>query len=330
MAHKNIDEKVWLDNAKTIKQFIDQRHIYEQLCDEIAFVLKFAMEESDLEYSAISKRSKTLNSFLEKITRKKYKDPFSEITDFAGVRLVFLYNSDFDKIEKIVKDNFKIIEKVDKLNDKGVDKFGYGAIHYIVQLNKNHAGARYDNLVDKNCEIQIRTVLQDAWSIIDHHLVYKNTSSVPKELRRKLNSLAGLFETADDQFNQLREMRETYIKNVDKSKSSPDEFLNTELNLDSFKQYISWKFPKLPLETFDDQSSIAFKELINAVDLSKLLDLDNLVNKGIKKFEQKQPKFDDHPNFHSSSVATIISVGLTNKKLMSKMGIPNDWKELLE
>jgi ppGpp synthetase/RelA/SpoT-type nucleotidyltranferase len=61
---------------------------------------------------------------------------------------------------------------------------------------------RYDDLKKLVCEIQVRTVLQDAWAIIDHHLSYKQESDVPKILRRKLNSLAGLVETAHDQFDQ--------------------------------------------------------------------------------------------------------------------------------
>jgi ppGpp synthetase/RelA/SpoT-type nucleotidyltranferase len=264
---------------------------------------------------------------LEKIVRKDYENPFNEITDFAGVRLVFLYNSDFEKIEKVIEENFKIKEKVDKLNDKGVDKFGYGAIHYIVQLSKKHSGARYDNLKNLNCEIQVRTVLQDAWSIIDHHLVYKNESSIPKQLRRKLNSLAGLFDTADDQFNQLRIERESYIEKVEKSISSPRQFLNEDLNIDSFRQYIAWKFPQLPIETFDGQYEIVYSGIKDISELNKLSDLDRLVEKGMTKFIEIKPKFKDEPNFHSSSVAALIAVSLVDNRFDETMLIPKGWLE---
>jgi len=322
---QRIDDKTWVDNAITAKKFIDQRSDYEQLGQEVAYILESAVEKSRIEYSAITTRAKTLKSFLEKILRKEYKDPFKEITDFAGVRLVFLYNSDFDKIEKIISSNFKVIEKVDKLNDKGVDKFGYGAIHYIVQLSKKHSGARYDNLKSLNCEIQVRTVLQDAWSIIDHHLVYKNESAVPKKLRRKLNSLAGLFETADDQFNQLRIERESYIEMVADAQSKPQQFLNEELNIDSFRQYTEWKFPKLKIETFEGQSEIAFGELMKLTGFKKLSDLDKIVEQGKSKFMEIGEELKDEENFNSSSVAVLMCIAIVDKKTREIMFLPEKW-----
>ena len=93
-----IDEQTWVENAPIVKQFIDQRTNYEALCQEVAYILETIVEKNKIEYSSITHRTKSLKSFLEKIHRKKYSDPFKKVTDIAGVRLVFLYNSDFDKI----------------------------------------------------------------------------------------------------------------------------------------------------------------------------------------------------------------------------------------
>jgi ppGpp synthetase/RelA/SpoT-type nucleotidyltranferase len=82
--------------------------------------------------------------------------------------------------------------------------------------------------------MQVRTVVQDAWAIIQHHLVYKRESQVPSHLQRKLNSMAGLLETADDQFESIRREREAYIAEVRESLAKPALFLENELNLDSF------------------------------------------------------------------------------------------------
>ncbi|MFH1742151.1 MAG: hypothetical protein ABIH23_24370, partial [bacterium] len=188
----------WQSNPEIVRRFIQQRTDYEQLCSEVQYILRKRLAERTIEISTVTGRAKTLNSFLEKIQRKTYEDPFSEITDFAGVRIVCLYVSDIPLIEDIIRKEFEIVEKVDKLTDKPPDQFGYGAIHFVARLGKKMSGARYDDLKVLLCEIQVRTVLQDAWAIIDHHLIYKSESSMPKVLRRKLNSLAGLFETADD------------------------------------------------------------------------------------------------------------------------------------
>ena len=327
---QNIDEGTWLDNSITIKTFLDKRSNYEQLCQEVAYILENVIEIGDIEYSSISFRAKSLKSFLEKIVRKTYHDPFVEITDFAGVRLVFLYNSDFSKIEKIINETFKVIEKVDKLNDKGVDKFGYGAIHYIIELNKNHSGARYDNLKSLRCEIQVRTVLQDAWSIIDHHLVYKNESEVPKTIRRKLNSLAGLFETADDQFNQIRNDREIYIGTVHASKNKPNEFLETDLDIDSLTEYLLWKMPELPTQTFDQQIEICFSIIKEDRNFKKLKDIDQTFEKNLTRFEKIKPAMSKIYNSKSSSAYLIACLAISNEIILNHQALSDDWRKLIK
>ncbi|HRH41928.1 MAG TPA: hypothetical protein PKY82_09810, partial [Pyrinomonadaceae bacterium] len=191
---------MWVKKPEIIKQFLDQRSDYEKLCAEVAYILTRHLNNAQIEFSTITHRCKTLNSFLEKVQRKSYHDPITEMTDFAGVRVVCLYIDDLPRVEKVIAEHFEITEKIDKLTYKRTDEFGYGAIHFVVKLGKTSSGARYDDLKDLVCEIQIRTVLQDAWAIIDHHLVYKNESNIPSFLRKKLNLLAGNFESADEEF----------------------------------------------------------------------------------------------------------------------------------
>ena len=192
----------WRDNPETVKRFIEQEPDYERLCDEVKYVLKKRIGDAGIEVSTIAARAKTLASFLEKTQRKSYAEPFTEIDDFAGVRVVCLYTKDIPVIEEVIRAEFDVVEKIDKLADKEPDQFGYGAIHFIVKLGGEMSGARYEDLKHLVCEVQVRTVLQDAWAIIDHHLVYKRESAIPKIIQRRLNGLAALFEIADDQFGQ--------------------------------------------------------------------------------------------------------------------------------
>lgn len=236
--------KAWDERPEVLRAFIDIRPQFEQLCSEIAYILTKRMNESGIEYSAITGRAKTLKSFAGKLSRKQYDYPLKDITDLAGVRLVFLYESDRLHVEKIVESEFEIIEKVDKVEQQDADQFGYGALHYLVYLGRKSSGARYDDLKGLICEIQVRTVLQDAWAIIDHHLVYKHEKDVPKILRRKLNSLAGLFETADDQFDRIRAEREEYKRTVKAQLTSSNKLIDQELNLDTLTEFLKWRFLK--------------------------------------------------------------------------------------
>jgi putative GTP pyrophosphokinase len=92
-------DQVWESDTETIRRFLDQRPDYEQLCTEVAYVLKKKLQAAGIEISTVSSRAKTLNSFLEKISRKSYDNPFNRITDFAGVRVVYLYKKYAREIE---------------------------------------------------------------------------------------------------------------------------------------------------------------------------------------------------------------------------------------
>lgn len=276
---------IWLKQPEIIKKFIDQRPDYEKLCAEAAYILTSQLNNAKVEFSAITHRAKTLNSFLEKAQRKTYTDPISEMTDFAGVRVVCLYVDDLPKVERIISEHFEIIEKIDKLKDKRPDQFGYGAVHFVVKLGETSSGARYDDLKNLVCEIQTRTVLQDAWAIIDHHLVYKNESNIPSVLRKKLNLLAGNFESADEEFKRIRNEREEYLTEIEESKNSSAQFLDNELNLDSFTRYAQWKFPGLPSGTQVVDAPFFLNPLIDNK-LDKLGKLDDLVDQGLENYRR--------------------------------------------
>jgi len=189
--------EAWEKHPSYIRRFFDNFDVNKKLCHEVEYILSTEIAKKEIEIAQITSRAKTLESFCEKITRKSYNNPFDEITDFSGVRVVYLYSVNKVQIEKIIEKEFEVVEKVDKvLVNENV--FGYGALHYLVKIKNTHAGARYDDLKNKICEIQVRTILHDAWAVVAHHLSYKQESDVPKELRRKLNALCGLFETAYD------------------------------------------------------------------------------------------------------------------------------------
>src|ERR1017187_5491104 len=237
-------DQFWTQRADEVRAFLERQPKYQKLSEEVAYVLERAIRNKGVEFASIGSRAKTLSSFCEKVVRKGYKKPSDEITDSAGVRVVYLYESDRKRIETLIEKEFTIVEKVDKADKTDTERFGYGALHYLVKLGKKSSGARYDDLKDLVCEIQVRTILQDAWAIVAHHLSYKQESDVPVELRRKLNALSGLFETADDQFNRLRVEREAYAEEVKKQIVEKElEFLKHDINLDNLMAYLSGRLP---------------------------------------------------------------------------------------
>lgn len=275
----NEADDLWAKNPAVIKTFLDAKPEFEQLCTEVEYILKKKVLAAGIEVSSVGSRAKTLSSFLEKLKRKSYSEPFNQIDDFAGVRVVCLYGSDIPQVISIIRSEFDIVEEVDKREQLDSNKFGYIGHHFIVRLGENSSGARYDDLRTRRCEIQVRTVLQDAWAIIQHHMVYKKESQVPTNLIRKLNGLAGLLETADDQFEYIRFQRDSYLETVRDSKSGKVEFLENELNIDSLVEYMQWRYPDKPKDAGNTASTMIL-DILKDLGLHTLKDVDDLINKG--------------------------------------------------
>lgn len=314
-------DKQWEQNPQLIRQFLDHRPDYEQLCSEVAYVLRSRLKKAGIEIAAVTFRAKTLASFLDKIRRKTYSDPLSEVTDFAGVRVVCLYTPDTNAVQKLIEDEFELVEEIDKLKEKSAEEFGYSAKHFIVRLGKRMSGARYDDLKKLVCEIQVRTVLQDAWAIIQHHLVYKREADVPETLQRKLNSLSGLLETADDQFDSIRKERLAYLKSLERSKGEPSDFLNADFNLDSFAAYLKWKFPQLKPELFPGQLKVVFGNMSKS-EHPTLKELDDIVESSksiFPKIEGAWPELmKDKDKFLSAAHLCLIAVGIHFPRYLEK------------
>lgn len=305
MSNEHLNS-VWKEKPEYIRRFYDNLEINEKLCQEIQYILKTEINRADIEIAQVSSRAKTLESFCEKISRKNYKNPFDEVTDFSGVRVVYLYSTNRKNIEEIIEHEFEVIEKVDKvLIDE--DKFGYGAFHFLVKLKDNQSGARYDELKNKTCEIQVRTILQDAWALIAHHLSYKQESDVPKELKRKLNALSGLFETADDQFENIKNVRLQYQSDIQAALSSGKGFANEEeANIDALEAYLESKFPfrlhrgmEGISDLLDDLKSHGYKTLTEIDSL-----VDNAIDTVYAK-EEKDPPSDEEGDCQYSTVGLV-------------------------
>ena len=55
--------------------------------------------------------------------------------------------------------------------------------------------------------------MQDSWSIIDHKIKYKK--SIPNNLKRRINTLAALFELADREFRAIRDATKAAIESAE-------------------------------------------------------------------------------------------------------------------
>lgn len=177
----------------------------------------------------ISGRAKKPESLLGKLRRKKYYRPSSQLTDLIGVRVITYYRDSVDPIVSRLRQEFEINENasVDKRRDLGLHDFGYSSVHLIARLKQGQVLTTDHQFIRKRWfEIQIRTVLEHAWSEIEHEVVYKSGIKYPDETKRRFARLAGSLELLDSEFLALREQRDvlvnfyraSYANNVDSRK----------------------------------------------------------------------------------------------------------------
>ena len=147
----------------------------------------------------------------------------NHISDLIGLRVVCLYEDDIENIQNTLKEHFEIIDITDKISqiESTEDSFGYKGLHLDLQLG--HARKEmpeYKAFVNFSFEIQIRTIIQDSWSVLDHKIKYKK--SIPIALKRRINTLAALFELADREFREIRTSTDAEIL-----KAEEDDLIET-------------------------------------------------------------------------------------------------------
>lgn len=167
-------------------------------------------ESESFERPTVSSRLKNREECIKKFGRKyqtaleKSKTEYEikdYITDLIGVRVVCLYESDIKDIVHILSDSFDVMDVTDKISkvESSEDSFGYKGFHMDLAINEQRRAlpecVRYEEL---RFEVQIRTIIQDGWSVLDHKIKYKK--SIPTVLKRRINALAAIFELADHEF----------------------------------------------------------------------------------------------------------------------------------
>lgn len=130
---------------------------------------------------------------------------FTEITDFAGIRILHIHQQQFpvihEEIQKQINNgDWSLVEKpvaytwdpecVTFFSAYGIDvtmkESFYTSVHYLVRPNNAEQGVC--------CEIQVRTLFEEIWGEIDHFINYPHQTDV-LACREELRVLSKLIST---------------------------------------------------------------------------------------------------------------------------------------
>lgn len=195
----------------------DERHATcVEFARELERLVQTVLKANGTSVHSVTSRVKSADSLRAKVTR--YTGRYSQLSDVAdvvGVRVITYLEDDVDRVGKILKREFLILEAEDKRRSMSPESFGYVSLHYVVRLRpKRRRLAEYKRFAECPAEIQVRSILQHAWAEIEHDLGYKTQIAVPQTYVRGFARIAGLLELADAEFVRLRDGLRRYEREV--------------------------------------------------------------------------------------------------------------------
>lgn len=185
-----------LDDARAL--WLTEKIIYQEYCDTLKNQLKEIFKTASVSVD-LSHRVKNDASLLKKMLLKN--KAYSEINDKVGARAVVHFLSDLKLSDALIQKAFgdRITKRENKVETSDDKTFGYLSIHYDIV-----------NCISSEkpliCELQLRTVCQNAWSELAHILSYKPEIELPNDIKREVNALSALMEIADNQFQKINDM----------------------------------------------------------------------------------------------------------------------------
>ena len=184
-----------------------------QVADEFVTMITALLDEAGINYVSVTGRAKSIASFAGKAGRMVnglpvYDDPFTEITDQVGVRVVTYLQGDVAAVADLLADELSVLDDRDLGQETASEgRWGYASRHLLVTLKDDGVDPAYRHLGGRSASVQVRTILQHAWAEFEHDARYKG--SVPDEdvpdLDRRFTLAAGLLELADREFTAIRE-----------------------------------------------------------------------------------------------------------------------------
>ncbi len=139
---------------------------------------------------------------------KNYNDPYNDITDKVGLRFVVLLGNEILEIDKIIQCH----EKWNCSKDRDFEQerldtplaFDYQSMHYILKANQMiDCGNGIIIPVGTPCEVQVRTLLQHAYSQLSHSRIYKPSFDPTAQIKRVVAKSMALLEATDEYFEEV-------------------------------------------------------------------------------------------------------------------------------
>lgn len=227
------------------QRYLRERDDWQEVAEVAEGFIRQLLVDEAIQVHLVSARAKSPGSLLAKIRLKEYGDPYRQLTDRVGVRIVTYYRRDVDRVVEVIRPHLVIDQElsVDKRTVLGLEKFGYRSVHLIAELDAQRLPlADRPTVKGRRIEIQVRSLLEHAWAAIDHEIVYKSGIRYEDEVLREFAAVAGALEVLDTEFERLRGVRNELVDSY-RSAYEKDDQLQAELDVARLLAFLEARFP---------------------------------------------------------------------------------------
>jgi putative GTP pyrophosphokinase len=220
---ENNTEKITSGSSPDQNRLRDGYNQYIEIRQLIVNDLKECVEQALCTLDSnpvVSGRIKNFRSYFSKYLRfLKTGEKTPKITDLLGVRIICPFIEDLSASENLIRNNFEIVE-TERKGHYTFKEFGYESTHILIKIPQAIIDDRGDPGTDI-AEIQVRTILQDAWAEVEHEIIYKTEfSPFDEPMKRKLAAVNASLSLADIIFQEIRSHQRKYTKEIEKRRES--------------------------------------------------------------------------------------------------------------
>lgn len=180
-------------------------HRWKQYLEKLRLSIEETLERQQVG-ATLKSRIKTLESLSEKrrFLSSEGDNPEPEIKDLLGLRIIVPFQEAVEQVVELLRhyhQGGEIERKSEKLSFR---EFAYDSVHVELPLTETmHLPSCCKPVV----EVQVRTILQDAWAEVEHELIYKNHFRFPNNevIRKKLAAINASLSLADMIFQEIRD-----------------------------------------------------------------------------------------------------------------------------
>ena len=178
-----------------------REHVTKELAEAVERVV-----HSLASRPTVKGRVKEFDSYHKKYLKLLKENTGAEplITDLIALRVVCPFLEDQTAVEKIIREHFSVIELDRKGAHFSFKEFGYESVHLLISIPPE-LSAEWGDCGTAVAEVQIRTILQDAWAEVEHELVYKaEFTPFDDPMKRRLAAVNASLSLADSIFQEIR------------------------------------------------------------------------------------------------------------------------------